>query len=227
MFLLGAAIAFPQVPTWLALGIGATVPPLAYLCYVFNKAGQRAGDYNPIDITTMFAGNSGSIALGLAVRFWREYALIEHRPFAFTCLGIAAALSLLVHFTRGNSTFSHFRFLLFALYFGGVLGVANTHFDSSAPRFVQGYVTDYNKKWSGLGGKRWHYTIAPFLFAPSREIRFAPGSTGTVDVGSAVCGVWRQGAIGFPWYQTRIGLCSPVVQTPNVVVVPASYSDGH
>ncbi|MEJ7806827.1 MAG: hypothetical protein WKG03_13020 [Telluria sp.] len=73
MLLAGIAVSLQLVPIWLALGVGTVVPPVAYLCYVFNKGGYRVGDYMAHSITTMFAANSFSLALGLAVRLWREY----------------------------------------------------------------------------------------------------------------------------------------------------------
>lgn len=207
MLLAGIAVSLKLVPIWLALGIGTVVPPVTYLCYVFNKEGYRAGDYGGGNITSMFAANSFLLAFGVAVRMWREYALIDHRPFAFTCLGIAAALTLLVQFTRQAGGAPPFRFLLFAVYFGGVLGLANTHFDNAAPRYVQGRVTEIDIRKDRGRGKPRYYTVKPFLLAPSGDIEVPPYTDSPVQVGDPFCTLWHPGALGFAWYQTRIGLC--------------------
>jgi hypothetical protein len=209
MITIGLVIVFYPHPFWLTIGVGMLVPPVAYLVYALDRHGTRASErFLPPSRKQQLAVSSFFLALALAVRAWRDDALIDHLPFVLTCVGISAVLSLLVHLVRGEVGMPHFRFVFFLLYALGALGLANTRFDRSAPLEVQGYVVEIDiRKHSGRGKPR-YYRVMPFLKSEAGDIRVAPFKNPPVQVGAPVCTSWHPGAVGFAWFETRIGRCA-------------------
>ncbi len=137
MIALGLVIAVYPHPYWLAIGVGTVVPPVAYLTYALRKGAGRIGETGQEPTTEiMCAASSLFIAAGMAWRLWEEYAMSNHALFLLAGLGLAGACALLVQLVRKPGGLPAWRFLLFALYFTSVLGLANIHLDRAPPRYA-------------------------------------------------------------------------------------------
>jgi hypothetical protein len=214
MLALAAWIAFYPAPYWLALGIAVIVPPLAFFCYRPDKSTLDYAHLMPPTRQYLLNGTCAFLVWGLAYRWWREYSLIDPVAWALVSLTGATVLTMLSLLYRRSGDMIFWRGFTFTLYAASVAGLANVHFDTAPPVYVQGIVTDTRYiNGDGRRASRYgrtmprQYTIGPYLKSEKHTIELKLFERSAVKEGDPMCSARYSGALGFQWSTLKPSLC--------------------
>lgn len=207
---LGLWIVFYPRPYWLALGIGFILPPVAFLLYRLPgmDAEVYIEDSSRPSWQSLLSANSSFLVLALGVRWWREYTLIAPLPWAVATQLSAAALVMASLWYRRRNAMLVWRALIFSVYIGSLLGLANKHLDDSSPELVQGTVVAPSEWADEFFYSYRYFVIAPYLHWDSKAILLPYRGEPPFAEGQQVCTARHRGWLGMPWSSYHAGACA-------------------
>ena len=206
MLALGVWIAFVPIPYFLALGTAILLPPLAFLVWRVEKHRLEYAHLFPT-WQSLSCQTSSLLVIALAYRWWDEYDLVVPLYWAVASQLIAMALLVPAHFYRPAGEMLPHRAVVFSLYVGSLLGLANTHLDQSPPAYVQGIVIDESYRDGIFRNSPRYYIVAPYLHWDAQLVARPRDRRQRVERGTPMCSVSYAGGLGLARHTHHVGLC--------------------